>query len=46
LKLLQALKRDLELVGRGEWGRVVEDFNPKKRNNRHGYLDVAVLAAK
>jgi hypothetical protein len=36
LELLQALESDLKLVGRKERGRVVEEFNPKERDDRHG----------
>lgn len=36
MELLQALESDLELVGRKERGRVVEEFNPKERDDRHG----------
>lgn len=45
LELLEALKRDFELVRGREGGGVVEDFNPKERNNRHceWYAGVCVL---
>lgn len=33
LELLQALESDLKLVGRKERSRVVEEFNPKERDD-------------
>lgn len=33
LQLLEAFKGDLEVVVVGEFGRVVEDVDPKKRND-------------
>jgi len=35
LKLLKAFKSDLKLIRVGESSRVVEDFNPKKRDDGH-----------
>lgn len=42
LELLQALESDLKLIRRKERSRVVEEFNPKERDDGHGELRVYV----
>lgn len=36
LKLLQAFKSNLKLIGGQERSRVVHNLNPKERDDRHG----------
>ena len=39
LKLFQALKGDLEMIGITEFGRIVEDLDTEKRYDRHVEID-------